>query len=218
MSRPQLFCFGDSITQFGFKEKGWARQLQDWYDIKVDIINRGLSGYNTKLALQLIDEIFLDTKPELILILFGSNDCSLGIQGVKVEEYYQNMKEIIQKLKKICPKSKIIIISPPALVDSKERKNSDLEKYFNALSSLAESEKVPLLELWVSMQMNIKWEDFLLEDGLHLSDSGNEFLFLEVSNFIIQHFPNLDPENMKYPFKYWKELFGISEELIEKIE
>lgn len=215
MSRPQIVCFGDSIVQFGFKEKGWCQQLQNWYEIKADVLNRGLSGYNSTLSLKLVDEIFEKLNPDLILVLFGSNDCSLGIQGVKLEDYYSNMKEIILKLKKLHPKSNIALISPPPLIDSKERKNDTLEKYLKVLTKISEEENVPLLETWVSMQMQIKWEDFVLKDGLHLSDSGNEFLFLEVSNFIVENFPKLDPEMMKYPFKHWKEAFGILEEKIE---
>lgn len=48
--RPQFVLFGDSITQYSFATKGWGAQLANHYQRKVDVVNRGYSGYNTAWA------------------------------------------------------------------------------------------------------------------------------------------------------------------------
>lgn len=206
MSRPLLVLFGDSLTQFGARKEGWVQQLQSWYETKADILNRGMSGYNTSDALAMIDEIFLPIKPDIITIMFGSNDVSTGIQCIPIDDFYQNYKKMVLKLKEIHPKAKIVLITPPGLVDTDDRKNDDLHKYAEMITKISEEERVLLCDVWQSFQMQIKWEDFL-EDGLHLNSDGNEFMFLEVSNFISNHLEEFSPEKLSFPYKYWRDLY-----------
>jgi lysophospholipase L1-like esterase len=58
MLRPQWVLFGDSITQRGFGAGGWAAALADAYARRVDVVNRGYSGYTTRGALALLDAVF----------------------------------------------------------------------------------------------------------------------------------------------------------------
>lgn len=51
----QIILFGDSITQQSFsQERGFAfgAELSNQYVRKLDVINRGFSGYNTAQALK----------------------------------------------------------------------------------------------------------------------------------------------------------------------
>ena len=79
--RPQFIVFGDSITQQAFSPGGWAAMLSDAYQRRVDIMNRGYSGYNTRLATSLLSYVF---PPEtaadaalLATVFFGANDAAL---------------------------------------------------------------------------------------------------------------------------------------------
>jgi hypothetical protein len=56
--RPLFVLFGDSITQRGFAPGGWAAALADRYGRRVDVVNRGYSGYNTALATHLLPHVF----------------------------------------------------------------------------------------------------------------------------------------------------------------
>lgn len=78
--RPQFVLFGDSITQKSFGPGGWGGALADAYQRRVDIINRGYSGYNTPWALPLLDHIFpaeITGKVQLATVFFGANDATL---------------------------------------------------------------------------------------------------------------------------------------------
>ena len=52
--RPSILLFGDSITEYGFGIEevrfGWASLLSSLYSRRADVLNRGFSGYNTKVS------------------------------------------------------------------------------------------------------------------------------------------------------------------------
>ncbi|KAJ1994821.1 isoamyl acetate-hydrolyzing esterase [Coemansia spiralis] len=60
-----IVCFGDSLTQHGWdvSKQGWTAQLAQAYLRKMDIVNRGFSGYNTKLARVLLPQILPPSDP-----------------------------------------------------------------------------------------------------------------------------------------------------------
>ena len=79
--RPVFVTFGDSITQRGFAP-GWSSQLADAYQRRVDVINRGYSGYNSRWAVQLLDRVFPPAAPpQLATVWFGANDAALPDRG-----------------------------------------------------------------------------------------------------------------------------------------
>ena len=120
---PQLILFGDSQFQRGFANGGIASRLADAlqrYVIlaeflnlehvfcasnyrRVDVVNRGFSGYNTNLAKILLPQVF--PKESLqnvagIVIWFGSNDSALAgdarnNQNVPLEQYRKNLEDIV---------------------------------------------------------------------------------------------------------------------------
>jgi lysophospholipase L1-like esterase len=47
--RKKVVFFGDSITQHGFNNKinGWVSSMANWWTRRVDVLNRGFSGYNS---------------------------------------------------------------------------------------------------------------------------------------------------------------------------
>ena len=76
--RPQWVLFGDSITQKGFATGGWAGVLADSWQRRVDVINRGYSGYNSRWATHLLSHVFpADAPIQLATVFFGANDATL---------------------------------------------------------------------------------------------------------------------------------------------
>jgi lysophospholipase L1-like esterase len=53
--------FGDSISQHGFdpKNSGWVACLSNYWTRKVDVINRGFSGYNSRWGMHVIIRIIV---------------------------------------------------------------------------------------------------------------------------------------------------------------
>lgn len=107
--RQAIVLFGDSITQQGFGVDGnigWTSLLASHYSRRADVLNRGFSGYNTKMGLDLLPSIFpLAAKAKssggsgmlFATVFFGANDASLPgeRQHIPLEEYGKNLEKII---------------------------------------------------------------------------------------------------------------------------
>jgi lysophospholipase L1-like esterase len=110
-SRPKIVLLGDSLTQLSFE--GWGAALANAYQRRCDILNRGYSGYNTKMYLEHIMPRLLGgdgedeedegdvswTSVALCIIFFGANDAALKEvdphHHVPLYEYGQNLIDMI---------------------------------------------------------------------------------------------------------------------------
>ncbi|KAJ7414444.1 isoamyl acetate-hydrolyzing esterase 1 [Willisornis vidua] len=124
---PRVLLFGDSITEYSFQENGWGANLADRLVRKCDVLNRGISGYNTRWAKLILPRLITEsTNAESIVaitIFFGANDSALKElnpkQHVPLEEYASNLKSMIQYLKSVdITEDRIILITPPPLQES----------------------------------------------------------------------------------------------------
>ncbi|XP_041043956.1 isoamyl acetate-hydrolyzing esterase 1 homolog [Carcharodon carcharias] len=194
---PRVILFGDSITQRSFDQGGWGAAIANRLVRKCDVLNRGLSGYNSRWALNVLPKII--TQPAnhetiaAVAVFFGANDSALKdvnpVQHIPLTEYAENLKCIIQYLKSIgvC-EEKVIMITPPPLDESaweKEciakgsilnRHNSVTNQYAGVCVKVATECGTDVLDLWTLMQMENQEFSSYLSDGLHLSEKGNEFL------------------------------------------
>lgn len=84
---PKIIVTGDSIAQLSFKVGGYGAALVDQYQGKVDVINRGMGGYNSKQLLMKLrsDLVPASGKDEVLLFIvhIGTNDSAeSGFQRV----------------------------------------------------------------------------------------------------------------------------------------
>ena len=59
--RASIVLFGDSLTQRGFEDGGWAAALAHHFGRRADVYNRGFGGYNSRWALHVLRELFPQT-------------------------------------------------------------------------------------------------------------------------------------------------------------
>ncbi|KAM5362513.1 hypothetical protein ACJZ2D_012503 [Fusarium nematophilum] len=128
---PQVVLFGDSLFQHSTEIlEGFSFQaaLQYAFIRRLDIVNRGLSGYNTDHALKHISDIFPERtasspKMDYLVILFGANDAVLDLpttgQHVPLDRYKQNLNEIINHPRITAHKPQILLVTPPPLDEIK---------------------------------------------------------------------------------------------------
>lgn len=119
-SRPAVVLFGDSLTQFSFGEGGWGASVANAYQRRADVLNRGLSGYNTRWALEVMEGAFpaVAPSPALVTIFFGANDSALPDRGsarqhVPVEEYAANLAAMVSFLRDQRQVGAVLLITPP---------------------------------------------------------------------------------------------------------
>ncbi|XP_026511137.1 isoamyl acetate-hydrolyzing esterase 1 homolog isoform X2 [Terrapene carolina triunguis] len=175
VSWPRIVLFGDSITEFSFQDNGWGVLLAQKLVRKCDVLNRGLSGYNTRWANIVLPRLISRSSNAentiAVTIFFGANDSALkdvnSNQHIPLKEYADNLKSMIQYLKSIdITKDKIILITPPPLCepawekeciakgDKLNRFNSTTGEYAKACVQVARDCGTEVLDLWTLMQKN----------------------------------------------------------------
>lgn len=97
--------FGDSITQHGLNPEisGWLCHFANWWTRRVDVINRGFSGYNSRWGVLIVDQVVVTEKPDIVFVFFGANDAvDLRVgQHVALPEYSSNIRSIISTLQQV---------------------------------------------------------------------------------------------------------------------
>ncbi|KAM3931412.1 isoamyl acetate-hydrolyzing esterase 1 homolog [Leptodactylus fuscus] len=197
ISWPRLLLFGDSITQFAFESNGWGATLANKLVRKCDVLNRGLSGYNTRWAKHILPKLIPDSRHAAdiaaVTIFFGANDSSIKEinpqQHVPLEEYTENLRSMIRYLKSVDIKQeKIILITPPPIYEPSweqhcltkgyklNRLNAVTGAYARACAEVGRESGADVVDLWTLMQDGGSDYTVYLSDGLHLSDEGNQFL------------------------------------------
>ena len=216
VKRSQFILFGDSITQWSFSVGGWGALLADRYQRRVDVLNRGYSGYNTRWALETLSYVFDENNTssvQLVSVFFGANDAALETgessrQFISLDEFTSNMKKILQHIKSVCSNDvEIVLISPPPICHEQrleaqrkkatqcgftasgklERTNENTGKYANAVEELAKTEGLRYINLWRQMQDDRDDWSIFLDDGLHLSAAGNARVFELLVNALPTH-------------------------------
>jgi lysophospholipase L1-like esterase len=215
MARPKFLLLGDSLTQLSFD--GWAAQLAHVYQRRADVLNRGMSGYNTDWYVQYYvqnnrDDVLVKDDVRLITIFFGANDASSAQHNphhhVPVEDYQSNLGELIDLCRAQYGDSVAMIIMTPPPVQHEQRLEYQKQRYpgqetgilertlelsgeyANAAETVAMQHKLPCLNLWKAMQQDAKWDRFFY-DGLHFTKEGNAFVFEALFETIQSHYPDL---------------------------
>ncbi|KAI9824961.1 MAG: hypothetical protein M1826_007213 [Phylliscum demangeonii] len=207
----QFIMFGDSITQGMYRPGGPAvgALLQDTYARRLDLINRGFSGYNTAHAVKALSK-FMPT-PDQAKIRF---------MQVTVEDFHRNLVKILTHPTVVAHQPRLILFTPPPVCEHILEK-SDREKGFTTASRSAENTKryvdaaravgkeldIVVVDLWTAFMKNAGWKEGetligsksrpashvfreLLFDGLHLTSRGQQVVYDELIKTIRLHYPD----------------------------
>ncbi|MDJ0676322.1 MAG: GDSL-type esterase/lipase family protein [Calothrix sp. MO_167.B42] len=152
---------GDSLSMWFPKEKLPDGQL--W-------LNQGISGDTSTGILNRLS-VFSRTRPRRIYIMAGINDLR---RGKKAKTIINNHRLIIRRLRRIHPKTEIIIQS--ILPTRRPNLPNNYIRYINkqlAIAAKQEGAKFVNIHHWFAdFQGNLRRE--LTTDGLHLSQQGYE--------------------------------------------
>eukprot|EP00644_Phytophthora_capsici_P002017 jgi/Phyca11/555583/estExt2_Genewise1Plus.C_PHYCAscaffold_740154 len=190
--RPAFYFIGDSITEQASDpgRSGFITLLQNHYVRSVDMINRGLSGYNTKWVLQYGMPIFskelqFQYSASFVTLFLGANDAIIGgpdlVVHVPLEKYRANLQAMLHMIQPLlAPHGQILLITPPCIIDSLhhgDRSNASAGKYARVCVELAQAENVHVLDLHTYFNttfpdVNVRQTYFI--DGLHFSAKGHE--------------------------------------------
>jgi len=171
-----FMLFGDSITQLGWRANTFAQRLACAYVRKIDIINRGLSGYNTEWAIPIFEQTFAKQqeqqhvpKVRLLTIWFGANDAAVqpSRQHVPLPKFISNLTRLIHTItspdsQHYSPITRIILITPPPVNTHQweiylhsrdpptvlDRHFETTRKYAEAVMDVGAHENLPVIDAW----------------------------------------------------------------------
>ncbi|XP_009614615.1 GDSL esterase/lipase CPRD49 isoform X2 [Nicotiana tabacum] len=162
-----------------------------------DIVLRGYAGWNSRCALQVLDQVFpkdAAVQPSLVIVYFGGNDSvephPSGLSAhVPLPEYVENMRKIAIHLKSLSEKTRIIFLSAPAVNEAQiteihgnglDRSNDSCRKYSEACIQLCQELGVKVIDLWTTLQQRDDWLTACFTDGIHLSSEGSKLVVKEI--------------------------------------
>ncbi|VEU19786.1 DEKNAAC100147 [Brettanomyces naardenensis] len=186
----KFVLFGDSITQYGSNEtRGYSIQpaLQELYVRKLDVLNRGFSGYNSRHGRIILPKIIeaentKSTRVKLMTIFWGTNDAVETFQHVDIKEYEQNIDFMIKLAKSNDIK---VIVLGPALHDDytytkryeqglvvfpDTAKNSVNGEYSEVAKKVATQNCVPFVDLWTLFLEYGGWKNGIDPDLINAKD------------------------------------------------
>ena len=173
---PQFILFGDSITQFSTLTL--QAYLQTQYIRRLDVINRGLSGFTLPMGFGALQKFLPLSMPrsswpkiKIVTVWFGANDsCVPGeSQHVDLQLYVDTMKKVIEYplLNQEDPnRTRIIIITPPPVNEHQferspsggfQRRAGITSQYARAAREAAKAHGVFFLDLWTALMHKVGW-------------------------------------------------------------
>lgn len=172
----KILCFGDSNT-YGYDPcsfTGSRYSPQDrWPEILAaqtgwDIVNAGENGREIpcrSFALDRVSQLLEQQKPDLLIVMLGTNDLLQGASPVQVTE---RMEILLNFLVPLCPQ--VFLVAPPVLkrgawvpTDALAEASRLLGKEYAALAD----------KFHISFADASKWELSLAFDGVHLTEEGH---------------------------------------------
>ncbi|XP_058099661.1 GDSL esterase/lipase WDL1 [Magnolia sinica] len=216
--RPLFVLFGSSIVQFSYSNDGWGSILSDLYARKADILFRGYSGWNSRRAVQVLDQIFpkdATVQPSLVIVYFGGND-SMGSHSsglgphVPLPEYIENMRKIAIHLKSLSEKTRIIFLTCPPVNEELisqststiftrlGRTNEACGRYSEACIDMCKEMDLKVIDLWTAVQKRENWRETCFIDGIHFSSEG--------SNVVVEEILKVLKEAEWEPSLHWKSM------------
>jgi isoamyl acetate esterase len=196
VSKKKVVFFGDSITQAGVNPGGYIVKVgelaaKDNLASQYDFIGAGIGGNKVYDLYLRMDDDVLAKSPDVVVVYIGVNDVwhkrsyGTGTDYDKFEKFYNAL------IKKLQAKNIKIILATPAVIgertDSSNELDGDLNRYSSLIRSIAEKNKLPLVDLRKSfLDYNLKnnpenkESGILTSDRVHLNEKGNELVAAEM--------------------------------------
>ncbi len=197
-----IVTFGDSTTAPRKGVDVYTSQLETRLKsspIPVRLVNKGVGGNTTAMAMKRFKTDVLDEKPDLVIIQFGINDSMVDVwktppaqaSRVSLEDYEKNLRFFVAEIRR--NGGDVILMTPNPLrwtpllhhnydkppYDPSDEKGltSILEKYAQAMRAIAHDLNVPLVDVYALYDT---WEKTngesclkLLGDGMHPNTRGH---------------------------------------------
>jgi lysophospholipase L1-like esterase len=182
----RIVTLGDSITQAGGYQRVIEQVLSRFYpELKVEIVNAGISGHKAPDMMARLDRDVLSKRPNLVTISCGVNDVWHGFtknppDGVDLETYSSLIREMVKKIR-ASTQAEVYLLTPTVIKeDLLSPENRKLEPYCEAIREIARTEHTVLVDTNQIFNLVLKATQaggsggfHPTTDGVHMKPSGN---------------------------------------------
>ncbi len=167
---PRVLFLGTSLTAgFGLDDPekdsypSVIQRIADSVGVKAHVVNAGLSGETSAGALRRVDWL-LKEKPDVVVIETGAND---GLRGLNPDSTAANLREIIQRVRKVNPAAGILLMQ----MEAPTNLGADYTRAFHSVfGRVAADEHVPLAPFFLNNVAGIA--KLNQADGIHPTPAG----------------------------------------------
>lgn len=179
----KIAFLGDSITQGGMGATGYVTLVIQGLKangVNATAIGAGISGHKSNDMLARLQRDVIDKKPDWMTLSCGVNDVWHGAKGVPLDQYRQNIAQIVEKAQ--AAGIKVMILTSTMITENpKEPNNEKLAAYNDFLRELAKDKKCLFADLNGAMQKDLdarekagqKRGKLVTSDGVHMNPFGN---------------------------------------------
>jgi lysophospholipase L1-like esterase len=179
----KIAFLGDSITQGGMGPTGYVTLVIQGLKangVNATAIGAGISGHKSNDMLARLQRDVIDKKPDWMTLSCGVNDVWHGAKGVPLDQYKQNITQIVEKAQ--AAGIKVVILTATMITENpSEPNNEKLIPYNEFLRALAKEKKCLLADLNAAMQKELderekagqKRGKLVTSDGVHMNPFGN---------------------------------------------
>lgn len=179
----KIAFLGDSITQGGMGPTGYVTLVIQGLKangVNATAIGAGISGHKSNDMLARLQRDVIEKKPDWMTLSCGVNDVWHGAKGVPLDQYKQNITQIVEKAQ--AAGIKVVILTATMITENpKDPNNEKLIPYNDFLRELAKEKKCLLADLNAAMQKDLderekagqKRGKLVTSDGVHMNPFGN---------------------------------------------
>jgi lysophospholipase L1-like esterase len=156
---------GDSITE------GWNTLEQDFADLRLKVVNRGIGGDTTPNLLYRLQDDVLDLHPRALVIMIGTNDLGEHTPGADIAD---NLRDLHQKIRAAYPNIPIAwcLVMPRKADDTYPERIHELNALIRRIAG--SDPRVTICDTFTPLALpdgSSRPEDFV-PDRLHLNAAG----------------------------------------------
>lgn len=189
----KLLFIGDSITDAGRSPflplgDGYVQKFQEliqvrYPDLKLSILNRGISGDTTRDLLSRWERDVLQLQPDWLFIQIGINDVwsmleGFFLEGISLDEFEINYRSLIEQAGKYT-QAKVVLIEP-FLVEKNRQDNfrKALAQYQEKVAQLADEYHLLFVKLQQAFDDGLRSQPagVWAEDRVHPTSMGHALI------------------------------------------
>jgi lysophospholipase L1-like esterase len=217
-NKPLIVTLGDYVMRQGSfgsgivtssADSGWISRLAAAYSDKAQIVNKGQATATSADGVTMVRDLLTDypdagERIKLVVLSFGGNDAITRSSGendtpakVAMADYENNIKTMVADLRK-AGVNNILLVTPPPAARRTDRRFKTIKEYAHAASEVGKSMDVPVVDLFAAVASLQNWQASALnDDGLRLSERGQQLLFKRVMKVLGSKLQTVSPSKLQ---------------------